>query len=263
MKYCVVCLFLFISFATLAQEGTDPPCPLSSAVVVDGVADEWPMSWVDDEEKLFSYNVCADEQNLYVRVKTSEFYTKRKMAAFGFTLWFDPSGKKKKKYGLKFPSGGAEAEERMAAIRSEGDPGNSIGERSDYQKRADRTMISGLEVMELIGLAEEPITSTRSGITNGIKVALDLDANGAYTYEAIIPFKSYRLSRATLTELSVGFETGRFIAPKKKPTTKNAPQAGADLSPSQLSRMQGYENQGGNPKLTYATSAWTKLVLKQ
>jgi hypothetical protein len=262
MKYVIVCLFLFTGFTSTAQT-TDAPCPLSSAIIVDGAADEWPMNWVDDDEKLFSYNVCADEQNLFVRVRTSEFYTKRKMAAFGFTLWFDPSGKKKKKYGLKFPSGGAEAEERMAVIRSEGNPGNSVGERSDYQKRADQAMITGLEVMELIGLTEEPITSTRSGITNGIKVALALDASGAYIYEAIIPFKSYRLSRAKLNELSVGFETGRFVAPKQKPTTKNAPQAGADLSPSQLSRMQGYENQGGNPKLVYSTSAWTKLVLKQ
>lgn len=201
------------------------------------------MNWVDDEEKLFSYNVCADDQNLFVRVRTSEFYTKRKMAAFGFTLWIDPNGKKKKKYGLKYPSGGAEAEDRMATIRAEGDPGNSAGERADYQKQADRTMIADLEVMELIGLADEPITSTRSGITNGIKVAIKLDATGAYVYEAIIPFKSYRLSRATMTELSVGFETGRFVAPKVKPTTKNMLQAGADLTPSQLSRMQGYENQ--------------------
>jgi hypothetical protein len=259
MKYLLFCLFLFAGIAS--AQTTDAPCPLSSAVVVDGAADEWPMNWVDDEEKLFSYNVCADEQNLYVRVKTSEFYTKRKMATFGFTLWFDPSGKKKRKYGLKFPSGGAEAEERMAAILSEGDPGSSIGERTDFQKRADRGLITGLEVMELIGLTEEPITSTRSGITNGIKVAIALDPNGDYVYEAIIPFKSYRVSRAALSELLVGFETGRLVVPKNKPTTKNATQP--DLSPAQLSRMQGYENQGGNPKLTYATSAWTKLVLKQ
>jgi hypothetical protein len=262
MKYSVICLFLLMDFASLAQ-ATDAPCPLSSAVIVDGVTDEWPMNWEDDEEKLLSYNVCADEQNLYVRVKTSEFYTKRKMATFGFTLWFDPSGKKKRKYGLKFPSGGAEAEERMAAILSEGDPGSSIGERTDFQKRADRGLITGLEVMELIGLTEEPITSTRTGITNGIKVAIAMDANEDYVYEAIIPFKSYRLSYATLTELSVGFETGRFVAPKKNSTAKSAAQAGVDLTPAQLSRMQGYEGQGGNPKLTFATSAWTKLVLKQ
>ncbi len=220
------------------------------------------MTWVVDEDKKFSFNVCADDQNLYVRVKSSDFFTKRKMGAFGFTLWFDPAGKKKKTFGLKFPSGGAEAQERIDALQTEGEVGNSSGERAEFAKRADRAMVTNLEVMELIGLADDPITATRSGITNGIKVAIDLDADGAYVYEALIPFRAYRLSKANLKELSVGFETGRYVPPKQKPTTKNAPLAGADLTPRQLSRMQGYNGQG-NPDLTNSTSAWTKLVLNK
>lgn len=221
------------------------------------------MNWVEHEEKIFSYNICADDQNLYVRVKTDEFYTKRKMGAFGFTLWFDPSGKKKKTYGLKFPAGGAEAEERMGQINDMAPTGNTIGEKADFQKTADRMLIENLEILELIGLTKDPITATRSGITNGIKVAIDMDATGAYTYEVLIPFKSYRLSRAQITDLSVGFETGKYVMPKQKPTTKNSPVAGADLSPSQLSRMQGYGSLQGNPKLTYPTDAWVKVPLKK
>jgi hypothetical protein len=238
-------------------------CPLSTAIAVDGKTEEWPMKWVDHDDKIFSYNICADDQNLYLRVRTDEFYTKRKMAAFGFTLWFDPSGKKKKTYGLKFPVGGAEAEERMAQINQVAPTGNTIGEKTDFQKTADRMLIENLEILELIGLSDDPITATRSGITNGIKVAIDMDETGAYTYEAIIPFKSYRLSRAQVSELSVGFETGKYVMPKQKPTTKNSPVAGADLSPSQLSRMQGYGSLQGNPNLTYATYAWTKVSLKK
>lgn len=260
MKYAISAFLLIVSQGCWAQPGLS--CPLSSAVTVDGNADEWSMTWEEDDEKNFSYNVCADDQNLYVRMKTGEFFTKRKLAAFGLTLWFDPSGKKKKKYGLKFPSGGNEAEERLKQLAAGGDPGNSVGERSDYQKAADKIMITNLEILELIGITDDPITATRSGITNGIKVAIDLDANGNYVYEAVIPFKSYRLSKASIEELSVGFETGRFVAPKQKPTTKNAPLAGGDLTPAQLSRMQGYQNTG-NPKLTYSSNAWTKIVLKK
>lgn len=251
-------LFLLLT-STWASAQSEAPCPLASAINVDGNAEEWPMTWVVDNDKKFSFNVCADDQNLYVRLKSSEFFTKRKMGAFGFTLWFDPAGKKKRTYGLKFPSGGAEAQERIDALQAEGEVGNSSGERADFQKKADLAMVTNLEVMELIGLADDPITSTRSGITNGIKVAIDLDADGAYVYEALIPFKAYRLSKANLKELSVGFETGRYVPPKQKPTTKNAPTAGADLNPQQLSRLQGYRSQG-NPDLTSATSAWTKLV---
>ncbi len=260
MKRIVCGLLLMISFGATAQSSTS--CPLSSAVVIDGNADEWPMNWEDDDEKNFSYNVCADDKNLFVRVKTSEFFTKRKLTAFGFTLWFDPSGKKKKKYGLKFPSGGAEAEERLKMLDAEGGPGKSIGEQTDYQKRADRIMITNLEIIELIGLADDPVTATRSGITNGIKVSIGLDATGAYVYEALIPFKSYRLSKESIESLSVGFETGKFVAPKKKPTTKNSAMTTGDYSTSQLSRMQGYNNVG-NPKLSYSTYAWTKLEFKK
>jgi len=260
MKIVTLAVFVVISVSCMAQ--SEPPCPLASAVTIDGNADEWPMTWIDDGEKNFSYNVCADDQNLYVRVKTSEFFTKRKMVFFGFTMWFDPAGKKKKKYGLKFPCGGAEAEDRMKQIQAKGEPGNSSGERADFQKLTDRMMIESLEVMELIGLADDAVTATRSGITNGIKVAIGQDESGAYVYEALIPFKSYRLSKSSMESLSVGFETGKLVMKKQKPTTKNAALAGGDLTTSQLSRMQGYQN-AGNPKLTFSTNAWTKLEFKK
>lgn len=260
MKLTPVLFLLLVSASALAQ--SEAACPLSSVITVDGNADEWPMTWVDDGDKKFSFNVCADDQNLFVRVKSSDFFVKRKMGAFGFTLWFDPAGKKKRTYGLKFPSGGAEGQERIDALTAEGEGASSVGERADFQKKADRAMITNLEVMELIGLADDPITSTRSGITNGIKVAIDLDASGAYVYEALIPFKAYRLSKAKLTELGVGFETGRYVAPKQQPNTKNAPM-GAELTPQQLSRMQGYNSRQGHPDLINATYSWTKLVINK
>ncbi len=261
MKHVVFAFLLFGGHYSVAQQ-SDPPCPLSSAVLIDGNAEEWPMTWVQDEDKIFSFNVCTDDKNLYVRMMTSDFYAKRKLAAFGLTLWIDPSGKKKKKLGLKFPAGGPEAEDRAAAIRQEGGPGNSAGERADYQKKMDRQLITGLEVLELIGLADEPITSARSGIMNGIKVAIDMDEAGAYIYEALIPFKSYRLSKAALTELSIGFETGKFVIPKAKVNSKSGATSAGDISPTQLSRMQGYQSLMGNPKLTYPTYAWTKVKFK-
>ncbi len=262
MKYAAIVFFLLLGgHHSMAQE-SDVPCPLSSAIIIDGNAEDWPMTWVQDGEKVFSYNVCADDKNLYVRMRTNDFYAKRKLAAFGLTLWFDPTGKKKKKLGLKFPSGGAEAEDRAVAMRQEGGPGNSAGERADFQKKMDKQLIADLEVLELIGLADEPITSARSGITNGIKVAIDVDEAGGYVYEALIPFKSYRISRASLTELSVGFETGKYVIPKAKVNAKSGATAEGDINTNQLSRMQGYQSLMGNPKLTYPNYVWTKLKLK-
>ncbi|MDZ4714919.1 MAG: hypothetical protein SH819_05560 [Cytophagales bacterium] len=261
MKGILIITLFIAGIGTSVGQEAGKPCPASGAVVIDGASDEWPMAWVDDDDKIFSYNVCADDNNLYVRVKTSDYYAKRKIAAFGFTMWMDATGRKKKRVGLRFPVGGTEAEERAAAIRDEGPQGNSMGEKADYQKMIDRRLIADLEIMELIGLSDEPITSTRSGITNGIKVAIAMDASGAYVYEALIPFRSYRFSRATLSEMSIGFETGKYVVPKATTKTKGGSMIDY-TNPSQMSRMQGYDGMIGNPKLTYSMYAWTVLKLK-
>ena len=229
--------------------------------MADGQADEWPMNWMREPDKIFEYNVCADDNNIYVRVRTEEYYVKRKMAAFGFTLWIDPKGKKKRKLGLRFPVGGVEATERAAELRQSERNVQSASERADFQKEVDRKLISDLEVLELIGLTDDPITSTRSGITNGIKVAIGLDDQGSYVYEAIVPFKAYRLSRATISDLTIGFETGKYIPPKVKTSTKVESQRDF-TGATQMSRMQGYQSLVGNPKLSYPTDAWVTVKFK-
>ena len=76
-------------------------------------------------------------------------------------------------------------------MKESGDHNKSAADKAEFQKEIDRTLIRDLEVIELIGLADDPITATRSGITNGLKVAISMDSEGAYVYEALIPFKAY------------------------------------------------------------------------
>lgn len=262
MKLFSLLLGAIITPGAYSQMATSESCQLSSVLQIDGHAEEWPLTWITGPEKEFSYNVCSDDNNLFVRVKSGEFYVKRKMATFGFTLWIDPNGKKKRKLGLRFPAGGAEAEERTTELKKNNDLNNlSASDRAEFQKEIDRKLITGLEVIELIGLADDPITSTRSGITNGIKVAIGMDADGAYVYEAIIPFKSYRLSKASISDLGIGFETGRYTAPKVKPNAK-ASADGNFSGARTLSRRQGYESLGINPQISYASSLWVTLKLK-
>ena len=259
MKHLAILLLMVLSNVSMLAQQDKSVCPLGSTLTIDGKGDDWPMAWAQDDDKIFSFNVCTDEQNLYVRVMTADFYAKRKMAVFGFTVWIDPNGKKKKKLGLHYPVGGAEAEERMNAIREEAGGGNSQAEKEQIQKMADKKLIENVEILELIGLADEPITSARAGIMNGIKVAIATDGSGAYVYEAIIPFKAYRISRASVEKLSVGFETGRMVAPKKK-TDKKA--IDYTQSPSQIGRMQGYGSSMTNPNMAYPSSTWTSIKLK-
>lgn len=252
-----------ITAPVFSQEAASGSCQLISVLQIDGQAEEWPLTWIADPEKEFSYNVCSDDNYLFVRVKTGEYHIKRKMAAFGFTLWIDPNGKKKRKLGLRFPVGGAEAEERVAEMRKSNDNYKNLTaiQRAEVQKEIDRKLIVGLEVIELIGLADDPITATRSGITNGIKVAIGMDADGAYVYEAIIPFKSYRLSKASISNLGIGFETGRYTAPKVKTDTKTSAD-GSFSGAKTLAERQGYESLQTNPQIAYASSLWVTVKLK-
>lgn len=260
----------------VSQEPTPEDCQFSEIVQVDGREDEWPVKWLEDDEKKFFYNVCTDEKNIYVRVKVKDGLTKRKLALFGLTLWMDPNGKKKKKLGLHFPTG-AEAHEVMERFRATAgeNPNMSAGERADFQKQMDKSLIENLEMMELIGLTDEPLTSTRSGITNGLKVALAQNEEGDYVYEAIIPFRAYRLSRASIASLGVGAETGKYTPPKVKPKAgtstadPNAPGLTSGggyanrFSASNMAVGQGYKSQGGNTPMSYAEAFWMTINLKK
>ncbi len=214
-----------------AAQDTESNCQMANVIVVDGKADEWTLTWIEGDDKNFSYNVCSDDNNLYVRMKTTNDMVKRKIGLFGLTMWMDPNGKKKRKLGFKFPSG-TEGAERMETFRKESEGQNqerqSAGERADFQKRMEADLVRDLEVIELIGLTDDPITATRSGITNGIKVAIALDPETrAYVYEAVLPFKSYRLSKKSIKTMGFGFETGKYVPPKDKTAqTQNVPQGG-------------------------------------
>jgi hypothetical protein len=264
MKLIFSSLFLTIGIACLAQDPTPQNCQLSTVVQVDGHGDEWPMTYLQDEDKKFFYNVCTDETSIYIRLRIKEELVRRKVGLFGLTVWLDPNGKKKKKLGLHFPSG-TEAKDMMDAFEKVGDNKNmSSSKLAEFQKEMDRKLIENLEVLELIGLTDEPLTSTRSGITNGIKVAIAQDDEGAYVYEAIIPFKSYRLSKASISALGVGFETGYYVPPK--PKTSNVPPPpgpGGVQRPNPQAQSNYYRGTNSTNPMGYATSFWASINFKK
>jgi uncharacterized membrane protein YgcG len=239
-------------------------CEMASVFVADGEANEWPMEWiVDADEPKFSYNICSDNSNLYVRVKLKDETVRRKLAIFGFTMWLDPNGKKKKKLGLKFPTG-TEGAEKMELVKQSGNRNMSSGERATFQKDMNKYFIKDVEILELIGLSDDPLTSTRSGITNGIKVGIGVDQEDAYIYEAQVPFKSFRLSKASIENLGVGFETGKWVP--KQPKNSQAGGGGGGGGGGYGGGGQrrgggGGQYQSAGP-MGYSTSYWVTVKLK-
>lgn len=249
-RLTIILLLCAIASEALSQQAAPSNCPLGMVVEADGKTDEWPLEWIDDDDKTMSYNVCSDDNNLYIRMKTADDIVRRKIAIFGLFIWMDPNGKKKRKLGLRFPTG-AEATERLNARKDTHDYSKlSSSEKAEIQKEMNKSLIANLEMMELIGLADEPLISTRSGITNGIKVALVANEEGAYFYEAIIPFKAFRLSKAAISDLGIGIETGKYTPPPSKQPIGNALQRGTSY--------QGPRNSN----LTVPSGVWLNVKFK-
>ena len=272
MNKLVIILF-FVGVTVIedfAQDKAVENCELAAVVVVDGVAEEWPLPWVEDEDKKFSYTICSDNNNLYIRLKTKDEMVRQKIAWFGLTVWLDPNGKKKRKLGLHFPSG-VESKERLDELKATDDQRKDMNanQREQFRKDLNKSMISDLEVLELIGLADKPLTSTRSGITNGIKVAIAAQEDESYVYESIIPFKSFRLSKANIDEMLIGFETGKYVPPPVKNSNPSSGMGsgmsggmgGSGMGGGGGMRGGGYRAGGSSPYMT-STNIWVSVKFK-
>jgi hypothetical protein len=237
-----VFLLVFACFFGLSAAAQEEACKVTVPPTIDGNADEWTATWQDDEKGKFKYNICSDDANLYIRVQMLDPIVQRKVAMYGFTVWLNPDGKKKPKLGLRYPTG-IEGEEHLEEYRKSGDSfnkENNLDKREEKQKEFKKSLITGVEVLELIGLSDKPVTSSKSGITNGLLVAIDMDDKENYVYEATIPFKSFRLSKADISKLGVGFETGKMVVKQTKGQGNNA---GGGMQPGGFGGG-GYGNRG-------------------
>lgn len=205
-------ILLCSSISVMAQKGVHESVKLDKPPVIDGRVDDWPVEWwIDPDGKFFS-NVANDEENLYFRLKVADDITQQKIGLFGLYLKLNPKGKRKGKLGLKYPIGKDESElkkEKPEAVA----PGTEVAARVAMKKE----LISDVEVVELIGLAKENIVSSRLGLANGIEAMIIAQDDGAYTYEAKIPFKAFGINKKDVPLLGVEFETGRLTVQNKNP----------------------------------------------
>lgn len=190
-------------------------CEVTSPLAIDGKTDDWQGDWKTDDDSKFQYNVCFDAENIFIRLKTADDMNQGKMGRLGFTVWLDPNGKKKRKLGLLYPT---PTGRDFSQIMNQ-NPNDTRG-REEKRLGMKRDLIKDTEVLELIGLAKENIVSSRVGLKNGIQVIIVMDERGDYVYEAKIPFKAYKLSKASIPVLGIGFETGKMTPQSGQPYTE-------------------------------------------
>lgn len=218
-----VLFLVFVSscLIALSQKGVKEALTPSN-IVIDGSLDDWQGDWWLDPDGKFLCNVANDNDNIFIRLKISDDLTQQKVALLGLSVKFDPNGKKKGRVGLKYPVGKSEGELKKEKPKPMDPSMMDANQRAQMKK----DMISDVEVLELIGLAKENIVSSRLGLANGIEVIIVAQRDGAYIYEAKIPFKAFRLNKSKIETLGIEFETGRLVV------QTTAPAQGAGRTPS-------------------------------
>lgn len=94
---------LTISFSGFSKEKVVKSFWASSSVKIDGFKDDWAEVALANEKKVkVDYAFKNDAENLYVLYIFNDPKYLSSISMTGITLWFNPEGKKKKNYGLKF-----------------------------------------------------------------------------------------------------------------------------------------------------------------
>jgi len=76
--------------------------PIYQATKINNKNDIFELKYYDEDSKLL-YDIFDDEQNIYVNIKTTDFYSQVKILEMGLTLWINQDVKKKKNKGITFP----------------------------------------------------------------------------------------------------------------------------------------------------------------
>jgi hypothetical protein len=171
---------------------------------IDGADGEWPEAITYLEKEKFGFGVKNDSSHLYLCLKFDREIQRQAMI-FGFTIWFDPAGKNKKTFGVRFPIG-------MVNFDSEfmPDPMQPM-EEGDVMSPQFAAMLREIEVL---GPDKDDRNRFSASSAFGIQTATAESPNGLVC-ELKIPLRispgqPYAIAANMGQMMSVGFEMGEL-----------------------------------------------------
>ncbi|GAB3839972.1 hypothetical protein [Hymenobacter jeollabukensis] len=173
-----------------------------TAPVTDGQATEWDNSQLQtDEHNHLQYQVTNDARTVYLRLKTGDQATQRRLIFQGLTVWLDTTGRHQQQFGVHFPLGGSMG----AAIRQHVETANAgPASPADYQARLAQALANmhEMQLLKFKGNAEPTLAENHTQL--GLHAAAAFDASGNLIYELAVP-------------LRLLYKRGSSFAPDKKP----------------------------------------------
>ncbi len=170
---------------------------------IDGEESDWENRLTYFEKERLGLGIQNDDDNLYIILKTYDRSAQLQVVRNGLTIWFDPEGKKKKRFGIRYPIGLQEYGTVQRRGRYMDSPQPEIGEKESAE------MLSEIEIIQ----AGEKTRLPRIAVA-GIRVAMS-DRAGPLVYEIQIPLQAddgllYAIGTNAGEQISVGFETGEI-----------------------------------------------------
>lgn len=230
----VFCLISIIPLSSYGQNGwkLEPSSNnASSQSLLDQFLDANPKAI---EVKILSEGtmacLCADEENLFVRVSIGNPMLFMRMLMQGLTIRIDPTGAKKGKHSIHFPSAR--------------DVQNSMGSPSQSQKSAQGRPDIGPLVLEMnkMGVVYNIKGKAQTMELSRSQIELDTE-NETLNYYVLIP-KSQMMDEKKLSSIwSLGLYLESPIGVLEGPRAE-----GGMREPQQQDRMQGRPTQRSNDK---------------
>ena len=216
MKQIIVPLSLVavMSAGIMASEKTHFVSQLrDAAIVADGDFGDWYGNLQPFGDHPVSIQALNDRDFLYLRLTASDASTRMEIMRLGLTVWFDPSGGEKKKFGIRYPvvehgSGPGAEEGQRGGHRGPG-RGHSGEDAMDPPHPADR--------VDILGPGKDDARSLTHQALSGVEVAVR-EEQGVLQYELKVPLARsgehpYAIGTEAGKTIGVGLETGKFEQP--------------------------------------------------
>jgi hypothetical protein len=196
-------MILTISFSGLSKEEEVKSYWTASPVRIDGFKDDWAGVALATEKKVkVDYAFKNDAENLYVLYIFKDPKYLSSISMTGLTLWFNPEGKKKKNYGIKFIQKQISADALISLTEKERGP------LPEEKKKEIRNFPSYLiNDTEIVNEKSEP--GSEPSESSKIKPAAFrvMKQQNLLVFELAIPLK-----RMTEQTSAVGIEPGKKVA---------------------------------------------------
>jgi hypothetical protein len=168
-------------------------------IVADGFANEWeiPLQYYSKGGKV-GCAVANDHSNLYICIRSSDQETRMKMIRSGMTVSIDTSGKKTNLFSVNYPlakEGVQHSREDMKAMM------NKETKVSDFPSRKQH-ILQDQKIMRLSGFMNTQNGENPLKTPSGLSVCMNLDSFDVFTYEAVIPFKTFYKEQLSSTDTS-------------------------------------------------------------